>query len=1024
MGRGRSKWPSGLLVLVVVFCISLVGAVWTGKDTSENPFLQQCDCQCCGKDGRETRRKRSIFGLGRYGIGASVEIEDELDDGPLCPKDVLILVDSTNCALSRLWKTGKVERRLNSLLTQLNDQYTLGTEGEESARISLQSFSWCGHDYKYTPIWSNLFGSRDHCPDSLRKIVEFKDFDNGNDDALIPETMSKIATFSDDLVKLERGLRLRLDWAVEDAVKRFKDNGRDKHIVVLHDGKTEKRDEMIRSGSLAATVAKANAAGIKVWPYTPVTCTQKQKAARGARGKICPDNAILDILKAGNPNKEVYQFKSVSDMVESMAETCPEAPAAPGCDKPMTCSCNCPTSPVVTKPVDCPPGPAGPPGPEGPPGVCKSNKCSTKPGKPGPRGKNGTPGTPGTPGTNGEPGDPGTCPECELDWERIEQYIKREVSKRIKDNCPCPEPPSSTTPPKTTVTPAAPQPQPPIGVPCNYDIVTVIDASDCDRTMPAMRKQFTDLVTKLKDAQERDPNSQQTKVGAVFTAGDYTLPASNINFDEINSVADLERIVDSKFDCVKMVKREGEISFARELEEATRAGKFSSMPAMDAAAKIFTQHPRNNEQQECPQIVLMFNAGKLTDPHELKERIELPGEKPRPVVVTFKEGINEDVLFKVIDTPPIVVNKPGNTNSPGHVVPEILRILEDFCPPQTCTIWGDPHYQTFDMENTGRRFDFMGHCAYTAVTTHNCPPATKSRRALPHALQIDVSNSAHNPRLPTVTYVKNIYIRAYEGADEVNMAMKSVHDKYGLKFYLDGVLHLFKPKFVGKYIYEDPKQRFKVELAKRNGTITLEMNSGVRVVFNGRNRVAITLDGAWKDKVCGMCGDFDQDVENDFQDRNGNAMTSPIAFGNTWLSDTVKENNHPQRKQCSAVAQPPKCHAKKRGLAETVCAPILAGKKDRTHLFTKCAASIPGTVKKMLYETCVYDYCVTGRAESVCHSMDTFADMCEKNSRKVGRWQSYCEKTNRRAMRARGFRRRRRQSRFPNGGRRKYQGSW
>lgn len=167
-------------------------------------------------------------------------------------------MDSTNCALSRLWKTGKVERRLNSLLTSINDQYSLGTNGEESVRISLQSFSWCGHDYKYTPIWSNLFSSRDHCPDSLKEIVKFTDFSNGNDRALIPQTMKKVSDFSDELVKLERGLRLRLDWALEDAVKKFSNNnGRDKHIVVLHDGKTEKKQEMLKSGSLAKIVKRA-----------------------------------------------------------------------------------------------------------------------------------------------------------------------------------------------------------------------------------------------------------------------------------------------------------------------------------------------------------------------------------------------------------------------------------------------------------------------------------------------------------------------------------------------------------------------------------------------------------------------------------------------------------------------------------------------------------------------------------------------------------------------------------------------
>lgn len=997
MARSRRSGALALLGLLVVVLgyagFSGVRSAELAAGKSPNPFMQQCECTCCGENGQQRRRKRSMYG---FGVGATVEIEDE-SSGPICPKDVLILVDSTNCALSRLWKTGKVERRLNSLLTAINDRYSLGTEDEDGVRISLQSFSWCGHDYKYTPIWSNLFGSRDHCPDSLKKIVDFTDFNNGNDDSLIPETIHKVATFSDELVKLERGLRLRLDWAIEDAVKRFKDNGRDKHIVVLHDGKTEKRDEMIKSGSLAATVAKANAAGIKIWPYTPVTCTAKQKAARGARGKICPDSAILDILKGGNPTDETYQFKTVTDLVANMAETCPSEEAAPAqkCDKPMSCSCNCPISSAPGKPLDCEQGPPGLPGPEGPAGTCKPSQCKSRGGKPGKPGKPGNPGKPGTPGDNGEPGEPGRCPDCEMDWGRIEDYIQREVKKRVKNNCPCPEPPKSTAkPPTSESVPEKPvEPKPPTGLPCNYDIVTVIDASDCDRTMPQMKEQFKALVKKLKQAQNYDPNSDQTKIGAVFTAGDYKLPASNINFDDINSIADLERIVEGKFDCANIVKNEGPIPYVRELEEATNAGKFSSVPAVEEAMKIFSQNPRDNLQEECPQIMLVFNSGKITDPHELKEVFELPGDKPRPVMVQFKEGINEDVLYKIVNRPPVVVNKPAGPNSPGRTVPEIIRIIEEYCPPQTCTIWGDPHYQTFDMQNTGRRFDFMGHCAYTAVTTKNCPEPTKSIRALPHALQIDVSNSAHNPRLPSVTYVKNVYIRAYEGADEVSMAMKSVHDKYGLKFYLNGVLHLFKQSIDRKYIYRDPQNRFKVELAKRNGTIKLEMNTGVRVVFNGRNRVAITLDGAWKDKVCGMCGDFDQDVENDFQDRDGSIMTSPIAFGNTWLSDTISENNHPDKAACSAVAKPPKCHARKRPGAETVCSPIMGG---TSRLFAQCLGSIPGTVKKMIYETCVYDYCVTGRSESVCHAMDTLSDMCARNNRRVGRWQKYCEKTSRR----------------------------
>ena len=72
---------------------------------------------------------------------------------------------------------------------------------------------------------------------------------------------------------------------------------------------------------------------------------------------------------------------------------------------------------------------------------------------------------------------------------------------------------------------------------------------------------------------------------------------------------------------------------------------------------------------------------------------------------------------------------------------------KNFSAPRTCAIWGDPHYQTFDMEQLGMRYDFMGHCTYTAVTTNGCPKPTKSISPLPHFLQIDVSNSVHNQKV-------------------------------------------------------------------------------------------------------------------------------------------------------------------------------------------------------------------------------------------------------------------------------------
>ena len=442
----------------------------------------------------------------------------------------------------------------------------------------------------------------------------------------------------------------------------------------------------------------------------------KQKAARGARGKLCPDEQILNILKKGNKNNAVYHFKTVHDLVQSMAQTCPDVPEGE-CGIPTTCSCNCP-SPVVN-PIpkiekDCERGPPGAPGPEGPPGVCMPGDCKDgkngKPGKPGPAGN---PGKPGPPGLDGIPGLPGVCEkeECpEIDYRKIKlkfsnclkrsrififyfsydiirEIIRVEVEKRVKDKCPCPpaNPPNNTSenpviPPNVDEITQAPQtnppkPEPPIGVPCNYDIVTMIDASDCENQMPAMKAQFTELITKLKNA----ANADKIRLGATFTAGDFKLPDSTIRFDEINTVEDIERIVDGKFDCVNMRKINGKVThYDREIEEAQKTGLFSTVPALEQAFYVFQQDPRDDTQEECPQIALMMYSGKITDPDEFDEKVNSMGHKPQVVAVSFNDRLNEDILNEILPNAPIIAppHKPGYM--PGNI-PEIMKRLEEYC---------------------------------------------------------------------------------------------------------------------------------------------------------------------------------------------------------------------------------------------------------------------------------------------------------------------------------------------------------
>lgn len=804
-------WITSSLVAIANFQSLLAIKAGQTELKKLSEFESSCVCDCCPDEQnlasqtlndpfntKSARRRPRSLDLGR-----------SQHTGALCPKDIVILVDSTNCALSRLWKSGKIERRLNSLLLNVQDQYGLGTLGEDAARISVQSFSWCGADSPYTPVWGEVLADRKHCPNSLNEITNFNDFNSGNDvNDVIPGTLSEISNFKQEISKLERGLRLRLDWAIEDAMKLFDRNNRNKHIIILHDGRTQKKSDMLKSGNLQRVVDEAKAAGISVWPYSPVECTR----GRRNRGKACPDFDVMDVVQTGNPLNQAFYVSNLKDLVVAMDQTCP-----PGqnvftdddedvmCPSDMSCKCTCPMPQLPSIPGETGnPGERGPPGESGPPGLdgfCDPNACTTQEGPRGFTGETGATGSPGKTGKPGKPGKDGKCSDsqCAIDWDAIRKMIREEVEKEVRESCstPCPDPPTpdppvvvetTTTPEPVTVaettTPAVvtPPPEKP-GLPCNYDIMTVIDVSKCSSSMPRMKKMFQELATSLRNSAD----SSEVRIGASFMAGDFILSKSEINFSDLETVEDIDRLVEERFDCVNLYKNEP--NFSREIQVALSEGEVALEPVTRHVLEVFKQQPREFNQRECPQVALYMHQGRVIDPVEIEAYLEA-NKNIKTLTIGWEDNISADFLEKITDKQ----TEPIDTVSPGNVTPEVVRMLEDFCPDKTCNIWGDPHYSTFDMETTGQRFDFMGHCAYTAVTTEGCPKPSRSIREVPHYLQIDVSNSVHNKNLPEVTYVKNVYIEMYDDftGGLVKLAMKAHREKGGLRLYINERFYAFR----------------------------------------------------------------------------------------------------------------------------------------------------------------------------------------------------------------------------------------
>ena len=184
-----------------------------------------------------------------------------------------------------------------------------------------------------------------------------------------------------------------------------------------------------------------------------------------------------------------------------------------------------------------------------------------------------------------------------------------------------------------------------------------------------MKSAFVTLIKKLKKSSYND----DVRVGVVFAAGDYSLDNSRIEFDDINSISDLERIANSNFDCAKLVQRETE-HISRGLNEAMQAEEFSSWDPIKQSFFIFDQNPRDNLQEDCPQVILLFNSGNhLTDPTEFDNAFR--DNDIKKVVVNFGEDPPHEIFNQVVGSPPLEAN-----NYPGAaIIPPLLEKLEEFC---------------------------------------------------------------------------------------------------------------------------------------------------------------------------------------------------------------------------------------------------------------------------------------------------------------------------------------------------------
>ena len=254
--------------------------------------------------------------------------------------------------------------------------------------------------------------------------------------------------------------------------------------------------------------------------------------------------------------------------------------------------------------------------------------------------------------------------------------------------------------------------------------------------------------------------------------------------------------------------------------------------------------------------------------------------------------------------------------------------------PATCYTYGDPHFVTFD----GKVYDFEGKCrhrlvehlnGFYSITINTAECSSNQQTSCVKSAQV-VFNNLTIDLVPDHPLKDTVLIRDPQKADS-EPSLLPVYDKYsGFTF-----------------------RRLSSQLVEFRG------DNGLRVTWDGKSNLHVTLSAEHSGKVQGLCGDFNHNTYDDF-----GVERSPVSFANKWSESGCPDVvPHVGSTACEVYQQNIK-------FAEEQC------KKLELSPFTDCHRFVDPAP---FVENCQQDVCgCPSNRECLCAVLSAYATQCEQ----------------------------------------------
>nr|XP_043881875.1 alpha-tectorin-like [Solea senegalensis] len=264
-------------------------------------------------------------------------------------------------------------------------------------------------------------------------------------------------------------------------------------------------------------------------------------------------------------------------------------------------------------------------------------------------------------------------------------------------------------------------------------------------------------------------------------------------------------------------------------------------------------------------------------------------------------------------------------------------------PHGTCSASGDPHYLTFDR----KAYDFQGTCRYVLATLCNDTGRLQQ-------FSVEAKNEQWNGLTVSVTSDVFVNVLGYQ--------MHMSRDRRGV-VEINGITANLPVLLSGN-----------VSVFASGSRTFINADFGLSVTYDGWSTVSISVPPNYRGHTCGLCGNFNGNVNDDFRTPSGSIVTTPDEFGTAWKV----AGNYTCSDGCGSSC--PRCT---NDLPARIQCEVI---KATNGPFSFCHEEVEPTP---YFNDCVFDICVSGgnRGNDIlCRSIQAYVSACQSANVRIYPW--------------------------------------